>query len=165
MFGFIKKLFGGITAFLGGLFGGKKSQADASAPQAKKSKGYFLELDETGSAKSATEAKKPEPAKAEAKAPAAQAEPAKASVATATLEKPKAEPAKASENGKVNQIKVEAQPNPPAAANNGRVEPQAGTTFAPTYLIPTPTNSRRRPGPSMDTFRDMARQVKTPNNK
>lgn len=161
MFGFISKLFSGISAFLGGLFGGKKSQAGASAPQAKKSKGYFLELDETGSTKPATGAKKPEPAKAETQAPATQAEPAKAAVATE--EKPKAEPAKASENGKANEIKVEAQPNPPAAPNNGRVEPQAGTTFAPTYLTPTATSSRRRPGPSLDTFRDLARQVKTPN--
>lgn len=178
MFGFIKNLFGGIATFFGGLFAGKKSKDEATAPKAKKSKGYFLELDETGNIKSETPAKKPEPAKAQAEAPAKQAEPAKAAVAT--LERPKAEPKAESkavatksepgkevpsgENGKV--VKVEAQPNPPAPANlvasNGKVDPQTEATFAPRYLMPTPSNSRRRPGPSMDMFRDMARQVKTP---
>ena len=167
MFGFIKKLFGGIFAFLGGLFGGKKSQDAASAPKTKKSQGYFLELDDSGSVKSATEAKKPEPVKAKASAPAEQAEPAKAAVAT--LERPQAEPkaeAKPAvaakdvspENGKV---KIEAQPNPPATAvSNGKVESKDEATFAPNYLLPQASSSRRRPGPSMDMFRDMARQVK-----
>jgi hypothetical protein len=163
MFGFIKNLFGGIAAFFSGLFGGKKSQDEASAPKAKKSKGYFLELDDTGSVKAAAEAKKPEAAKAQAP----QTEPAKAAVAT--LERPKAEPqangakpvaAKEVPSGKET-VQVQAQPNPPAAATNGKVEPQDAGTFAPNYLLPKATNSRRRPGPSMDMFRDMARQVKT----
>ncbi|MDJ0714545.1 MAG: hypothetical protein QNJ54_10035 [Prochloraceae cyanobacterium] len=38
-------------------------------------------------------------------------------------------------------------------------------TFATQYLIPTPTKSRRRPGPSLDMFKDMARQAKIPANK
>lgn len=167
MFGFIKKLFGGIFAFLGGLFGGNKSQDEASAPKTKKSQGYFLELDDTGSVKSTEEVKKPEPVKAEAPAPAAQNQPEKAAVAT--LERPKAEPKEetkpvvaakdvSAENGKV---KIEAQPNPPAtAASNGKVEAQNDMTFAPKYLMPSASSSRRRPGPSMDMFRDMARQVK-----
>lgn len=167
MFGFIKKLFGGVFAFLGGLLGGKKSQDESSAPKTKKSQGYFLELDDTGSVKSTAEAKKPEPVKAQAQAPAEQKEQAKAAVAT--LERPKAEPkaeakpavaAKdvSAENGKV---RIEAQPNPPAtAASNGKVESQNEMTFAPKYLMPKASSSRRRPGPSMDMFRDMARQVK-----
>lgn len=165
MFGFIKNLFSGIIAFFSGLFGGKKSQNDASAaPKAKKSKGYFLELDDTGNAKTEAETKKPEVAKIAL----ATAEPPKA-------EKPKAEQPKvqqsdapqvtvpsAAQNGKVEQVKVEAQPNPPATNVNGKVSAAAEGTFAPKYLIPTPSSSRRRPGPSMDMFRDMARQVKTP---
>ncbi|HCF26726.1 MAG TPA: hypothetical protein DEV81_05855, partial [Cyanobacteria bacterium UBA11049] len=48
MIGFIKKLFSGILSFLFGLIGGKKSdpQLTASNAKGKKSKGYFMELDE-----------------------------------------------------------------------------------------------------------------------
>lgn len=49
----------------------------------------------------------------------------------------------------------------PAASTNGQTPTE--TTFAPKYLAPdTSSNSRRRPGPSMNPFLDMARQVKTP---
>ncbi|TBR59668.1 hypothetical protein B4U84_01715 [Westiellopsis prolifica IICB1] len=41
----------------------------------------------------------------------------------------------------------------------------AETTFAPKYLIPTNTNGRRRPGANMNSFLEMARQVKTPPSK
>lgn len=171
MFGFIKNLFSGIAAFFGGLFGGKKSQGDASdAPKSKKSKGYYLQLDEAETSGPLKEVKKPEPAKVEAtaapaKAEAAEAktpEPAKATVATASSSQPTKE-VPTGDNGKVT---VEAQPNPPApanlVANNGKVDAPAEQTFAPKYLTPTATSSRRRPGPSLDMFRDMARQVKTP---
>ena len=174
MFGFIKKFFSGIAAFFSGLLGGKKSQDDQSnapqiAPKRKKGSGYYMELDDSDNSKPVAETKKPEPRKVEPAPEAKQPEPVKAAVAT--LERPKAEPeakskkpepaktSAASENGKIN---IEAQPNPPAPANNGKVNPQAELTFAPNYLLPTATNSRRRPGPSMDMFRDMARQVKTP---
>jgi hypothetical protein len=48
MIGFIKKLFSGILSFLLGLIGGKKSEPQLAASNAKgkKSKGYFMELDE-----------------------------------------------------------------------------------------------------------------------
>lgn len=176
MFGFIKKLFGGIFAFLGGLLGGKKAQDDTEstpkiAPKAKKSNGFYLELDETGNTKSEVKALISEPAKAVTAVVAAAVEPVKAAVATmeatakveAAKPEKKAKAAKAakakapeSANGKV---QVEAQPNPPAQTN-GKVSEQV--TFAPNYLMPTPSNSRRRPGPSMNMFRDMARQAKTP---
>jgi outer membrane biosynthesis protein TonB len=176
MFDFIKNLFSGIAAFFGGLFGGKKSQDNAlTAPKTKKAKGYYLELDDTGNAQSAAEAKKPESVKAEVqkpepvKAEVQKPEPVKAAAATAAppkvdtaVEQKKPEPAKASAASKNGKVKIEAQPNPPAPSNNGKIESQDELTFAPKYLIPTATNSRRRPGPSMDMFRDMARQVKTP---
>ncbi len=167
MFDFIKKLFGGIIGFFGGLFGGKKSlKGDTSAaPKTKKGKGYFLELEDSGNSKAA-EAKKPEPAKAETAAQAKKPEPVKAAVATAAPPKAepaaqakKPEPAKATTESQNGKVKIEAQPNPPAA-NNGKA--QGDSTFAPNYLLPTASNSRRRPGPSLDMFRDMARQVKTP---
>lgn len=168
MFGFIKKLFGGVFAFLGGLFGGKKSKdSEASAPKAKKSKGgFYLELDDTGNVKSETaEAKKPEsaklklataePPKAEAPAPAAPAPVPVAAPAATT-------PADANLNGRVETVVVEQRPSQPVAATNGKAPAQAESTFAPQYLTPVSTGSRRRPGPSLDTFRNMARQVKTP---
>lgn len=165
MFDFIKKFFAGIAAFFGGLFGGKKAQeAPSIAPQTKKGKGYFLELDETGNTKPAASAKSSEAPKVESSSPAKAPEPVKAAVAT--LERPKAEakkpePAKTSPTSEKAKVKIEAQPNPPAPANNGKA--QSDPTFAPNYLLPTASNSRRRPGPNMDMFRDMARQVKTPN--
>ncbi len=166
MFGFIKKLFGGIFSFLGGLVGGgKKAKAqDEPSPalKPKKGKGYFLELDEASGSQPVTQAPKPEPVKAQPDNNVSKPEPAKGAVVT--LERPKAEDPNPvtevpSPNGKV---KIEAQPNPPAPAVNGKVDPQTEQTFAPKYLISTTSRGRRRPGPSMDMFRDMARQVKTP---
>lgn len=164
MFDFIKNFFSGIAAFFSGLFGGKKSQNDGStAPQVKKAKGYFLELDETGNTKQALQAKQPEPKKTEAASEVKQPEPTPTASAVATLEPPKAEakPEAKKTAAAAATVKIEAQPNPPVASN-GKVEPQAELTFAPNYLLPKASNSRRRPGPSMDTFRDMARQVKNP---
>lgn len=190
MFGFIKNLFNGILGFITGLFGSKQSQdKQSSLPKGKKGGGYFMQLDESDDSKPAAtsqaaksnsaaeankpelaasqpapeakksekpapeakkpekpapEAKKPEPAKAPAQA--ATAEPAKKE---ATAEPKKPEPAKKPE---------------PVAANNGKGQPQSTSTVAPDYLMRTSSStSRRRPGPSMDMFRDMARQVKTPN--
>lgn len=48
-----------------------------------------------------------------------------------------------------------------AANNNGQVAEQ---TFATDNLMPTPTKFRRRPGGSLDKFKDMAKQAKTPKN-
>ncbi|NET73387.1 MAG: hypothetical protein F6K62_21360 [Sphaerospermopsis sp. SIO1G2] len=127
MFGFIKKLIGGIFGFLGGLFG-KKDE-------------YFLELkdevEETTPAEPAP-ATKVEPAKPVAATKVETAEPVAAT---------KVEPAKATK------AKV-AEPTP--------AEPTKETTFAPKYLIPQATNVRRRPGANMNSFLDMASQVKAP---
>lgn len=49
------------------------------------------------------------------------------------------------------------------AATSTISKPQTETTFAPKYLNPAASsNGRRRPGPNMNSFLDMARQVKTP---
>lgn len=161
----IKNLFGGIFSFIGGIFGGKKS-------------GYYMELDEAKSAlakpakavkeaaKEATapvaaaiaEVTKSEPKKAEApeaksakaEAPKAKSEPAKAKKATA-------EPATADLNGSTNGAK------PPVPANTLNL-PQPTVSFASDYLVPKPTNSRRRPGANMGSFLAMAKTVRTPNN-
>lgn len=44
-----------------------------------------------------------------------------------------------------------------------KAEEEKETTFAPKYLIPKNDNMRRRPGANMNSFLDMASQVKTPN--
>lgn len=48
-----------------------------------------------------------------------------------------------------------------AEGSNGKGEGIEAVTFAPKYLSPTTTQPRRRPGPSLEMFKDMARQVKT----
>ena len=44
---------------------------------------------------------------------------------------------------------------------NGQVKVEE-QTFATDNLLPTPSTYRRRPGPSLNKFKDMARQAKTP---
>jgi hypothetical protein len=132
MFGFIKKLLGGIFGFLGGLFGlNKKSD-------------YYLDLGETDSSS-------PAPAKAEpAKAEKAKAEPAKA-------EKAKAEPAKA-EKAKPAPAPAP-KPQPAKAPAAPKSEPQPVGGFATEYLVPTASTPRRRPGANMSSFLEMANQM------
>ena len=60
------------------------------------------------------------------------------------------------------EVKPEPKPEPPkepAPLNNGVVKTPPGMTFAPNYLMPQPTGSRRRPGQNMAMFKDMARQM------
>jgi hypothetical protein len=168
MFGFIKNFFGGIFGFLGRLLGLKKSE-------------YFLDLDAGAKEPAKVAPAKAEPAKAEPAAKKAEpvaAQGVAAAPATAKIEAAKAdkaEPAKKGNAEKVKKSKKEkepaasvpaAAPTPakvPAAATNGKVSAQADAvvTFAPNNLAPTPSASRRLPGPSMNGFREMARQVKT----
>ena len=156
MFGFIKNFFGGIFGFFAGLLGLKKSE-------------YFMDLGES----SAKEPAKVAPAKVEP-AVAKQAEPVAAEPAKAeAVKSEKSEPAKKAKAEKKSKKEKEpvasvaaktAEPaKVPAAATNGKVSSQAQPvlTFAPNNLMPTPTGNRRSPGPSMNNFREMARQVKT----
>lgn len=61
--------------------------------------------------------------------------------------------------------KEEAQPQPkpiPAVStNNGKIATAQPKTvlFAPNNLMPKPTKTRRRPGPSLEMFKDMAKEV------
>jgi hypothetical protein len=189
MFGFIKNLFSGIIAFVGGLFGSKKKgNPELSAPKVKKGGGYFMELEEAAedlastvgqkiSGKSASETeKKPEPAKAQAAdASAKKPEPAKAQSASATEKKPEITPAQATkaQAAKIelvqdaDSIKAVPRTTAPSAVSNGQGSSQTDVTFAPKFLNPitsTNSSSRRRPGPSLDYFKGIARQVKTPNS-
>jgi hypothetical protein len=133
MFGFIKNLIGGIFGFIGGFFG-KKDE-------------FYLELkEEVGqvqpvATKPVAAAPKVEPVQAVKAEPVQAAKPAKPAKAT------KAEPAKAA---KVEPAKA-AKPAAPAETN-----------FATKYLITPSSGVRRRPGANMNSFLDMARQVKVP---
>jgi hypothetical protein len=151
---------------LGKLFGGKKSND-----------GFYVQMDDAldgkqtdnGNGKKATtavvEEKKAEPAPAKA----AVAAPAKAkeSASKATNKKD----ASGAETAPVAPApKKVAEYEPPFwvkamyanninGSNKGKAEGSV-KSFADNYLMPTPTRSRRRPGPSLNPFMDMARQVK-----
>ena len=188
MFGFINKLFSGIAAFFSGFFGSKKAADKPSiAPKAKKGSGYFMELEEAeetkpaaaslpakstpaGGAKKAEPKKSSEPAAAKPQQPEPTAAPAAVAKAAPAKTQPAVPAAVATAAPAKPQPAVEPkQPAPaekpePVAANNGKVQPQSSTTFGPSYLMQTGSStSRRRPGANMDMFREMARQVKTPN--
>jgi hypothetical protein len=156
MFGFIKNFFGGIFSFFGRLLGLKKSE-------------YFLDLGNSDAKESpkveVAAAKKPEPvvaATAAAKADSPKSEKSE------SPSKAKAEKSKKSKKEKEPVASVPAKTQEPvkvatAAASNGKVSSSSEPilTFAPTNLMPTPNASRRTPGPNMNSFREMARQVKT----
>ena len=153
-----------------GLLGDKKSQDKPSATSAGKSataaakprkrSGYFMELDETdettsvnGNQPKVTEAKTPEPVAAKP----AKEEPAQISEAAASAQSAKVDLVQTAKGVKA--VPAEREKAPIASANG---QNPTETTFAPKYLAPSTSNSRRRPGPSMNPFLDMARQVKTP---
>ncbi len=167
----IKKLFSGILSFVGGIFNSNKS-------------GYYLELDDADAGKPAVapakaesvkvEPAKAEPAKAKTPAPAqpaaAKAEPA-ASVSVEAVPV-KADPVNAeSVQGPVNPEPVAATSSngssngaKPTAEANPLNLPQPTVNFASEYLVPKPTNTRRRPGANMGAYLDMAKQVKPSSN-
>ncbi|EGJ33523.1 MULTISPECIES: hypothetical protein [Moorena] len=155
-----------------------------------KSKGFYLELDEseTSTPQQPAVEQKPEPAIAQTTAETATVvAPAQATaetttaVATAEASKPKSarqakkeELAKAKAEAKAKkQAEAEAkkkaaapEPTPVAAINsaaavvNSKAKGQPETTFATKYvpmIMP-----RRRPGPSMNKFLDMAAQMQNP---
>lgn len=117
---------------IGKIFGSKKSE-------------YFLEFGD---------AKGTETAKTEAKPASAPAPKDIPQAAVAKPEAPKPTTVKA---------QPEVKPEPPkeiVPINNGVVKTPPGMTFAPDYLMPQPTGSRRRPGQNMTMFKEMARQMK-----
>lgn len=139
MFGFIKKLITGIIGFITGLLPGSKND------------GYYLQLEETGTGSAPVES---QPVVAKSNGTKAKAAETPKSEAAPTLEKGVKK--EASQNGK-------SAPVPAPAASTKPATPTE-TTFAPKYLIPSgnASNGRRRPGANMNSYLDMARQVKTP---
>ncbi|MGL5194592.1 MAG: hypothetical protein ACRC8Y_13480 [Chroococcales cyanobacterium] len=132
MFGFIKKLFGGIFSFFGGLFGSKKS-------------GYYLELEES---KGSTPATKPEAAPVQKlePLPTGKPEPAKVSKSKATKKKEEPKPA---------------APAPAPAVAIAASEPAKPAPAPKQEATPVMVTPRRRPGANMTSYLDMARNMQT----
>lgn len=145
----IKNFFSGIFSFLGGLIGSKKSIN--SAPKTRKSPGYFLELDEAESPKAAVNK------------PTAETSPMVAfSEATQILKKESSERSEtsvASSNGSGSSASVTEKASAPAVAVAPK--PEASVEFATKYLVPTSNGTRRRPGANMNSYLDMARDMKS----
>ena len=166
----------GISSSITGLFNGKKSQAQpsttstqkpaAATAKNRKRSGYFMEIEETEETKPVNDNKAAKVAIAKTSEPVAAAKPAKAEPAkTPDLAAVSAQAAKVELVQTAEGLKAEPAKKPasssPAASTNG--QNQTETTFAPKYLIPSASStSRRRPGPNMNPFLDMARQIKNP---
>ncbi|MGF1496117.1 MAG: hypothetical protein ACFB8W_04745 [Elainellaceae cyanobacterium] len=146
--GFISKLLRGIFSFVGGLFGSLAKLVGLGGKS-----DYFLELDEPQAteAQPATAAKPAEPTPAPAPAkPAPAPQPARPQTAAPTAAQAAPQPAASANAATAN-----------AAATNGKSEGEM--TFAPNYMLSLSTNGgRRRPGPSLSPFMDMAKQVTIP---
>lgn len=151
--GFIGKLIGGIFAFLGGIFktiggvfGIGKSDYYMEAAPSSQAESTVVKVEPPKPEK--TEAVKPAPVAAvkEATAPASTEVTSNGSAPAA---KPKAEKPKAAKTEEA-----------PAKPRETAPAPQPVGNFATNYLLSGNQNGRRRPGPSLDYFRDMAKQVK-----
>lgn len=140
--GLIKSIFGAIFGAIFGLLGGILKAIGGLVGLGKKSE-FFLEADDddSDSLPAAQAAPKAQPAAAQAEPVAAA--PAKASAKTSTKA-----PAKAKASEKAPAPAAPAEPVP--------------TAFASIYLtsVGTTMPRRRRPGPSLSPFLEMAKQVK-----
>ncbi len=135
-----------------------------------KKKEFFLELDDSKTtpvkeAPKPAEAPKPEPVKVEAPKPAETqaAEPAPKAEA-----QPEVKTKKKSPRAKKQQAAPEPQPTPQSApqpvaavasSSNGMAQPEGSPNFATQYFMPMNT-PRRRPGPSLNKYKDMANQMR-----
>lgn len=135
IFGSVFGVIGGIIGAIAGIFGGgKKSE-------------FFLELDDSGSAAPAIQ-----PAKAEAAQSVDKTKSVAKTVPAAIEKGATVKPAAANKKS---------EPAKPVAAPVAASEP-ATVAFASEYLIRPRSSARRRPGPSLSPFMDLARQVKAP---
>ncbi|MBD2260765.1 hypothetical protein H6G13_24630 [Pseudanabaena sp. FACHB-2040] len=138
MFGAIFGVLGGVFGAIAGVFGiGKKSE-------------YFLELDEAAdNVKAAIEA-----------APKA-VEKALSAAGSSTADNKADKTEKAPVAAKKAPAKPKVEKTKPAPAPVAAPEP-AVINFATEYLGSSGSSGRRRPGPSLSPFMDLARQVKAP---
>jgi hypothetical protein len=134
MLSLIGTLFVGIFGLFDKVFGKKK---------------YAVEFKDTEE----TTAKAPAPESAPAPAPA----PAVPAATTETASKSKKTSVKKNKSGqapKAEPVKATVEAAQPVAPKKVELK-----TFAPDYLVPTSTGGRRFGGPSLNSFREMARQM------
>jgi cytoskeletal protein RodZ len=163
MIGFIGSLFVGIFGILGKLLPGKK-------------KDYLIDFDDavstvqekTQDAVSAVQEKAQDVASAvQEKTEDATEQLASTKEAVASKQsKAKKRPTQKSEKKAKAPVAKTQAPKPaapaPAPAVNGKVAPKAAepvVLFAPNYLLPKPTATRRRPGANMSMFVQMSREM------
>ena len=151
----IKNLFSGILSFLNGLVGSKKS---IDAPKTRKSPGYFLELHEDEIPKAAISKPTAEVISTPAVV-AASNETTLASKKESSKQSDLLETAINDRNGSGSLSVAEKAPAPAAVAVVPK--PEASVEFATKYLVPTSNGSRRRPGANMNSYLDMARDMKS----
>jgi hypothetical protein len=126
----------------------------------KKKEEFFVEIgDATEQSVEAKPAAPVEAAKAEAPVEAAKAE-APVEAAKAEAPETKTKTKKTSIKNKAAKAQAPAAtPVAPAPAPAPK-KPAPDVLFAPNYLMPTPSSTRRRPGANMNGFLDMAQQYK-----
>jgi hypothetical protein len=133
----------------------------------KQDKEFYLELDESQASQPAsTEAGEPEAPTAVPEATVVteeKPEPAKAKAGNKTSVKKSAKKAKATPEAEAKAPEAVAASAPSSATNGSKSEPQV-VNFATDYLV-VQTMSRRRPGPSLNSFKEMASQMKVPRTK
>ncbi|PMB26923.1 hypothetical protein [Fischerella thermalis] len=194
MFGFIKNLITGIMKFITGLLPGKKKgngyylelkeEAETTPVAAAKAAAEKVAAVAKSAADKVTELTESEADKAVSETNGAKQSPAPVAAAPETSNGAKdvKKPSRKTSIKSAKKAKAEAKPEPTvelvqtaegvtvevkedkAPAVAAKAQPKE-TTFAPKYLIPTSTNGRRRPGANMNSFLEMARQVKTPASK
>jgi hypothetical protein len=159
----IKNLFSGIFSFLGGLFGGKKSIEPAgNGAKVRKSPGYFMELDESQLPKTSADSQ-PKKDTAPAATQEAKTEASAAPATTSSSPKKSSKRAEllaaaATSNGTA---PAEAAPAVSAPVAVATPQPEATAGFATKYLVPSSNGSRRRPGANMNSYLDMAKEMKS----
>ncbi|MDY6938016.1 MAG: hypothetical protein SWY16_10145 [Cyanobacteriota bacterium] len=138
----------------------------------KQKESYFLEFDDASETQSAQPEQPPAPvapSKAKTSEPiteeavravdkAVQPVKEEASIATESAEPTKKKKAKKAKAKKAQQETPAPAPAAPKPAP--KKEPEPVVLFAPNYLMPTPTNTRRRPSANMRGFLDMAKDMK-----
>lgn len=148
----IKSLVGGIFSFLGGFFSKKAPAVEgvSNSPSKKGKSGYFLEFDDSQSAKPAV----------------ANAASAKTTAAIVESGNGKAPTQTKKSTGKENLASAKASNGTPASTTATKAPatvvaaPASEVGFATKYPIPMSSGGRRLPGANMNSYLDMARQMK-----
>ncbi|ASC69248.1 uncharacterized protein XM38_001750 [Halomicronema hongdechloris C2206] len=157
--GLIKKIFGALFSLIGGVFsliGGILRAIGGLVGLGKKAE-YYVELDQASSGSQPPSSTKSGNAEAET----AQAAPQMAAVASSSSLS-----STSSAKGTATTVKTGAKPqaSAPKPSTAASSAPEPTGNFATEYLVNPRlnNNSRRRPGPSLSAYKDLARQVKAP---